>query len=123
MRRNGPFLIGAQTQNAKAAETLEVIRQTLARFIKQGPDEAELNAAKQNITGGFPLRIASNSKILEYIAMLGFYDLPLDYLDTFVDNINSVTSEQIRDAFQRRIKPDQLLTVVVGNEQKPAPAN
>jgi zinc protease len=123
MRRNGPFLIGAQTQNAKAAETLDVIRQTLARFIEQGPDEAELNAAKQNITGGFPLRIASNSKILEYIAMLGFYDLPLDYLDTFVDNINSVTSEQIRDAFQRRIKPDQLLTVVVGNEQKPAPAN
>ncbi|WP_260292770.1 M16 family metallopeptidase [Sedimenticola hydrogenitrophicus] len=123
MRRNGPFLIGAQTQNAKAAETLEVIRQTLARFIEQGPGETELTAAKQNITGGFPLRIASNSKILEYIAMLGFYDLPLDYLDTFVDNINSVTSEQIRDAFQRRIKPDQLLTVVVGNEQTPAPAN
>ncbi|WP_275098325.1 M16 family metallopeptidase [Sedimenticola hydrogenitrophicus] len=123
MRRNGPFLIGAQTQNAKAVETLEVIRQTLARFIEQGPSEVELTAAKQNITGGFPLRIASNSKILEYIAMLGFYDLPLDYLDTFVDNVNSVTSEQIRDAFQRRIKPDQLLTVVVGDEQKPAPAN
>lgn len=118
MRRNGPFLIGAQTQNAKAGEALEVIRQTLARFIEQGPSEAELTAAKQNITGGFPLRIASNSKILEYLAMLGFYDLPLDYLDTFVDRVNSVTVEQIRDAFQRRIKPDQLLTVVVGNEQQ-----
>lgn len=116
MRRNGPFLIGAQTQNAKAGEALDVIRQTLTRFIEQGPGEAELTAAKQNITGGFPLRIASNSKILEYIAMLGFYDLPLDYLDTFVDQVNSVTREQIRDAFQRRIKPDQLLTVVVGNE-------
>ncbi|WP_037375628.1 M16 family metallopeptidase [Sedimenticola selenatireducens] len=118
MRRNGPFLIGAQTQNAKAGEALEVIRQTLARFIEQGPSEAELTAAKQNITGGFPLRIASNSKILEHIAMLGFYDLPLDYLDTFVDKVNSVTGEQIRDAFKRRIKPDQLLTVVVGNEQQ-----
>lgn len=118
MRRNGPFMIGAQTQNAKAGEALEVIRQTLARFIEQGPSEAELTAAKQNITGGFPLRIASNSKILEYLAMLGFYDLPLDYLDTFVDRVNAVTSDQIRDAFKRRIKPDQLLTVVVGNEQQ-----
>ncbi len=123
MRRNGPFLIGAQTQNAKAGEALQVIKQTLARFIEQGPSEDELKAAKQNITGGFPLRIASNSKILEYIAMLGFYDLPLDYLDTFVDKVNSVTREQIREAFQRRIKPDQLLTVVVGNEQKPAQVN
>lgn len=123
MRRNGPFLIGAQTQNAKAGETLEVIRQTLERFIQQGPGEAELTAAKQNITGGFPLRIASNGKILEYIAMLGFYDLPLDYLDTFVERVNGVTSAQIREAFQRRIKPDQLLTVVVGNEQKPLQVN
>lgn len=119
MRRNGPFLIGAQTQNAKAQEALTVMQQTLAKFIEQGPAEAELTAAKQNITGGFPLRIASNGKILEYLAMLGFYDLPLNYLDVFVDKVNSVTREQIREAFQRRVQPDSLITVVVGNEQKP----
>ncbi|TVT54185.1 MAG: insulinase family protein [Sedimenticola thiotaurini] len=118
MRRNGPFLIGAQTQNAKAQEALTVIRQTLARFVEQGPSEDELTAAKQNITGGFPLRIASNSKILEYLAMLGFYDLPLDYLNVFVSKINGVTREQIREAFQRRVQPENLITVVVGNEQK-----
>ncbi|MCW8883185.1 MAG: insulinase family protein, partial [Sedimenticola sp.] len=118
MRRNGPFLIGAQTQNAKAQEALTVIRQTLARFVEQGPSEDELTAAKQNITGGFPLRIASNSKILEYLAMLGFYDLPLDYLNVFVSKINGVTREQIREAFQRRVQPENLITVMVGNEQK-----
>ncbi|MCW8890852.1 MAG: insulinase family protein [Sedimenticola sp.] len=123
MRRNGPFLIGAQTQNAKADEALEVMRQTLTRFIESGPSEAELTAAKQNITGGFPLRIASNGKILEYLAMLGFYDLPLDYLERFVDNINSVSREQIREAFQRRIQPDNLITVVVGNGQTQTQAN
>ncbi|MCW8943827.1 MAG: insulinase family protein [Sedimenticola sp.] len=123
MRRNGPFLIGAQTQNAKAQEALDVMKQTLARFIEAGPSEEELTAAKQNITGGFPLRIASNSKILEYLAMLGFYDLPLDYLERFVDNINSVSREQVREAFQRRIQPENLITVVVGNGQKPAQSN
>lgn len=120
MRRNGPFLIGAQTQNAKAQEALQVIRDTLQRFIEQGPGAQELEAAKQNITGGFPLRIASNSKILEYLAMIGFYDLPLDYLDHFVGRVESVTAEQIRDAFRRRIHPDNLVTVVVGNDQKTA---
>ena len=118
MRDRGPFMMGAQTQNAKRDETLQVMDETLRRFIEQGPTEKELTAAKQNITGGFPLKIASNSKIVEYIAMLGFYDLPLDYLDTLVDKVNAVTRAQIRDAFQRRIYPDRMVTVMVGNGGK-----
>ncbi len=115
MRDRGPFLMGAQTQNAKRDEAMQVMDVTLRKFIEQGPTEKELTAAKQNITGGFPLKIASNSKIVEYIAMMGFYDLPLDYLDTLVAKMEAVTREQIRDAFQRRVHPDRMVTVVVGN--------
>ncbi|MES9857238.1 MAG: pitrilysin family protein [Sedimenticola sp.] len=118
MRRSGPFVVGAQTQNARADEALAVIRQTLQRYIDEGPSEVELKAAKQNITGGFPLRIASNSKIIGYLAMLGFYDQPLDYLDTFVDKINGVTREQVKEAFARRVDPTNFVTVVVGNGKK-----
>ncbi len=114
MRTRGPFIVGAQTQNAKVAETLEVLRATLTRFIQQGPSAQELEAAKKNITGGFPLQIASNGKIVQYLGMIGFYELPLDYLDTFVDNVNRVTSDQIKEAFQRRVQPDRLVTVIVG---------
>ena len=46
--------------------------------------------------------------------MIGFYDLPLNYLDTFNDRVNAVTVAQIRDAFQSRVHPDQLVTVVLG---------
>lgn len=120
MRREGPFVLGAQTKNAKAEEAMGVMRDTLRRFIERGPTADELTAAKQNITGGFPLRISSNSKIVEYLAMIGFYRLPLDYLDRFVGRIEAVTAEQIRDAFGRRIHPDRFVTVVVGNGQAAA---
>jgi zinc protease len=76
--------------------------------------EDELVAAKRNIIGGFPLRIDSNRKIVEYIAMIGFYGLPLDYLDRFNERVEAVTAEQIRDAFQRRVDPGRMVTVVVG---------
>jgi zinc protease len=115
MRVPGPYIMGAQTQNAKAQEALQVMRDTLTRFIERGPTTEELEAAKKNITGGFPLRIASNSNIVEYLGMIGFYDLPLDHLDTFVAKVNRVTTEQIKDAFRRRVHPDRLVTVVVGN--------
>jgi zinc protease len=118
MRQAGPFVLGCQTQNSKAEETLQVMRRVLEQFIKEGPTEQELIASKQNITGGFPLRISSNGQIVEYLTMLGFYNLPLDYLDDFIDRVNAVTAEQVRDAFRRRIEPDRLLTVIVGDEGK-----
>jgi zinc protease len=118
MRQAGPFVLGAQTKNTQAEETLQVMLETLEKFIKEGPTEQELTASKQNITGGFPLRISSNGQIVEYLTLLGFYNMPLDYLDRFVGRVNAVTAEQIRDAFQRRVDPDRLLTVIVGDEGK-----
>jgi len=114
MRKKGPYTLGAQTRNASAGETLAVMRETLATFVTEGPSEEELEAAKKNITGGFPLRISSNKKIIDYIGMIGFYGLPLDYLDTFNAKVEAVTVADIKDAFQRRIHPDKMAIVMVG---------
>jgi len=116
MRKKGPYTLGAQTRNASAGETLAVMRETLATFVTEGPSAEELEAAKKNITGGFPLRISSNKKIIDYIGMIGFYDLPLDYLDTFNAKVEAVTVADIKDAFQRRIHPDKMVIVTVGGK-------
>jgi len=117
MRENGPFMMGMQTKNSQADDALKILNQELAKYVKEGPSEDELKRSKQNITGGFALRIDSNKKITEYIAMIGFYDLPLDYLDTFNSRVEAVTIEKIKDAFKRRIHPDKLVTVMVGGEK------
>jgi zinc protease len=116
LKREGPFLIGMQTQRDQAGEALEVVRRTLREFVAGGPTEQELQAAKQNIVGGFPLRIDSNRKIHDYLSVIGFYRLPLSYLDDFVRNVERVTVSGIRDAFLRRVNPDRMVTVVVGPE-------
>ena len=117
MEKKGPFLLGLQTRNDQLDEALQVLRKTLQQFHDQGPTQAELEAAKKNITGGFALRIDSNSKIVQYLAVIGFYGLPLDYLETFNDKVMAVTREQIRDAFERRVHPDRMETVIVGGNQ------
>jgi len=115
----GPFQIGLQTRNDQVEQALRVVRDVLKDFVTNGPTQAELDAAKQNVIGGFALRIDSNDKILNYLAVIGFYRLPLDYLDAFTARVEAVTLDQIRDAFRRRIDPERLATVVVGG--KPAP--
>lgn len=116
MRKEGPYIMGLQTKNDSAKEALKVLREQLQKYVNEGPTAEELEAAKKNITGGFPLRISSNSKIVGYIAMIGFYELPLDYLDKFNDNINAVTTESVKDAFQRRVQPEKMVTVLVGGQ-------
>ncbi|MFP3873679.1 MAG: M16 family metallopeptidase [Thiohalophilus sp.] len=114
-RVNGAFIMGLQTSNKQAEQALELLHEVLTKFIDEGPTEEDLQHAKKNITGGFPLNIDSNKDIVEYLAMIEFYGLPHDYLDTFNDNVKAVTAADIRDAFQRRIDPDKLLTVTIGN--------
>ncbi|MBI5451043.1 MAG: insulinase family protein [Gammaproteobacteria bacterium] len=114
LRRPGPFIAGLQTRNDQAAEALRVLQQTINDFISDGPRADEVQASQQNITGGFPLRLAGNRKIVENLALIGFYQLPLDYLDTFSRNIDAVRREQIRDAFRRRLDPQRMIVVTVG---------
>lgn len=116
MAERGPFQLGLQTKREQTDAALKVVRETLDQFVSKGVTAAELKAAKQNIVGGFPLRIDSNAKILDYLAVIGFYKLPLDYLDNFIKQVESVTAEQIKDAFKRRLKTDKMVTVIVGGD-------
>ena len=118
MRFNGPFLAGLQTRSDQVDEALSVLMENINGYIETGPTEEELIASKKNITGGYALRVDSNSKILNYVVVIAYYKLPLDYLDTFNANVEAVTIEQIKDAFKRRVTPDKLVTVMVGTSEE-----
>jgi len=112
--REGPFLVGLETRRDQAREALELARAVVGEFAKHGPTEAELKAAKRSLVGSFALRIDTNRKILEQIAAIGFYRLPLAWLDEFPARVEGVTLAQVRSAFARRIDPEKLSIVVVG---------
>jgi len=118
MLQEGPFQIGLQTRRDQADQALAVVRETLAKFVAEGPSEAELKQAKDNLIGGFPLRIDSNHKILDYLSVIGFYRLPLSYLDDFSAKVEKVSVADIRDAFARRVKPEVMATVIVAADSQ-----
>ena len=112
--QRGPLTIGLQTKKEQTELALQVVRETLARFLSEGPTEAELAAAKANLVGGFPLRIDSNMKILDNLTTIGWYRLPLDWLERWPQRVEAVTPQQVREAFARHVRADSLATVVVG---------
>jgi zinc protease len=121
MAQPGPFMIGLQTQSAKAPEALKVVEDTLRRFLAEGPTEKEIKAARQNLVGGFALRLDTNRKLLDNLAQINYYDLPLDYLQTWTSRVSAVTRADIVRAMNRVIDPSRLSAVVVAGPAGFAP--
>ncbi len=113
-RHAGAFQIGMTTRPDQADEAVRVVRETLTRFLAEGPTDDELRAAKDNLVNGFALRIDSNRKLLDNVANIAWNGLPLDYLDTWTSQIERLTREQVRSAMQRALRADRMVTVVVG---------
>lgn len=117
LEQPGPFQIGLQTQKEQTDEAVQVVRKVVTDYLTEGPSEKELQAAKDNLIGGFPLRIDNNRKILDSIAAIGYYNLPLDYLDTWTAKVAKVTVDDVKAAFRRKLALEQFNTVVVGAQR------
>jgi len=110
----GAFTIGLQTRPDQAQQAIQVAKDVLSRFVANGPTAAELQAAKDNLAGGFALRIDSNRKLLDNVANIAWNQLPLDYLDHWTEHIERVTQADIQAAFTRILQPEKMATIVVG---------
>jgi len=112
----GAFRVGFQTRPDQAEEAVKMSREVVARFVAEGPTASELKAAKDNLIGGFPLLLDSNRKLIGNVANIAWHDLPLDYLDTWTARMNAVTAADVKAAFQRKLQPERMVTVVVGGK-------
>jgi len=110
----GAFTVSLQTRPDQAAQALAVASSVVKDFVANGPTEPELKAAKDNLIGGFALLIDSNRKLLGNISNIAWNDLPLDYLDTWTQQVDKVTLQDIKTAMAAKLQPDKMVTIVLG---------
>lgn len=114
MRSNGPFMINYSTRGDQATASIEIAKQTLRDFVTNGVTADAVEEAKQGMLNSYPLSLSSNSNINAFLAMIGFYDLPVTYLADYPAQIAAVTAADVQRVLQQYVQPDRLLTVVVG---------
>lgn len=113
-QENGIFQAGLQTKNNQATVALEVMSSTIAKFIADGPTQAELLAAKSNLVNGYPLRIDNNRKLLDNVSSIAWNNLPLDTMEIWTKQVEAVSLEQVTSAFQKYLAMDRMKIVVLG---------
>jgi zinc protease len=114
MQTRGPFMISMQTRADYSEGALALIKDMVREFLAEGPTEAELQQAKRELAGSFPLSTASNAAIVGQLGAIGFYDLPLDHLERFVAEVQALSAEQVKAAMNRHLDPDAFVVVTVG---------
>ncbi|PIA70141.1 insulinase family protein [Ectopseudomonas toyotomiensis] len=114
MQARGPFMINLQTRAELSEGTLALVKQLLADYLHDGPTQQELDNAKRELAGSFPLSTASNAAIVGQLASMGFYDLPLSYLDDFMRDVQSLSTEQVKAAMAKHLDPEALVVVTAG---------
>lgn len=123
MQVRGPFMINLQTRAELSEGTLKLVQDILAEYLKNGPTQQELDDAKRELAGSFPLSNASNSSIVGQLGAIGFYNLPLTWLEDFMQQSQALTVEQVKAAMNKHLAADKLVIVTVGPTvtQKPLP--
>ncbi|WP_425917292.1 M16 family metallopeptidase [Pseudomonas sp. GWSMS-1] len=114
MQARGPFMINLQTRAELSDGTLQLVKSMLADFIKDGPTADELNNAKRELAGSFPLSTASNAAIVGQLGSMGFYDLPLSYLEDFMRDVQALDVALVKAAMARHLDPEALVIVTAG---------
>ncbi len=114
MQARGPFMISLQTRAELSEGTLKLVQDILRDYLADGPTQNELDDAKRELAGSFPLSTASNADIVGQLGAIGFYGLPLTYLEDFMQQIQALDVAQVKTAMAKHLQPDALVIVSAG---------
>ena len=117
-RYSGSFRAGLQTKNESANTAIAEVIKEMVRIRTEPVSDKELADAKSYLTGSFPLRIDSNSKIAGFNLAVEYYGLGLDYVDRYPSIINALTKEDILRVAGKYLDPANYVLIVVGNLEK-----
>lgn len=110
-------MVSVQTRTAEVGRAVDIIGQELTRLGRDEVSDRELAAARAYLTGSFPLRLDTSSKVADFLVGVEHLGLGLDYADRYRERINAVTAADVRRVAARYLAPDGLSQVTVG----PAP--
>ena len=115
------YMGGVATRNDGVAQSLDIIRAEIARLAENSVSAEELSAAKQYLTGAFPLRLDTGSKVAGILAQMQFDALGIDYLERRNSYMEAVTLDDIGRVVRRLLDPERMRIVVVGDPEDLAP--
>lgn len=114
-RTAGTFRVSAEVRTPVTGDSLKEFFSELDRIRNEPVSEKEIADAKSYLTGVFPIRLETQEGLIDQLVQIKMFDLPEDYLETYRDRIQAVTTDEIQKVAQKHVLPEQAALVVVGD--------
>ncbi len=117
-KSQGPFVISTFTRHDKVKETIDTVFETVKLYLESGVTDEELQVAKQYLKGTFPRALETSSSVAYNIMLLKHLGVPLDYLNTYISEVDKITKEEIKRVANEYIHPEKLQIIVLSDKAK-----
>ena len=119
-RGAGTWHIDAGVNPNDVARAVAAMREEVARMVNEPVSAEELADVQRYLTGSLPLQLETNSGLASYLLAMAWYELGLDYLQTYDARIRGVTQEDVWRVARTYLHPDRYALAVAGPDPKEA---
>ena len=114
-RHAGSFRATTEVRSEVTGVSLKEIFYELERIRSEDVSDKELTDAKTYLTGIFPIRLETQEGLIDQLVQIRMHDLAADYLETYRQNIQRITTEDVRRVAAKYVTPDRAAVIVVGD--------
>jgi len=111
----GMFVGGGQTRSEATVPFLRAFLAEVEKVRSQPIAAEELAIAKESVLNAFVFNFQTPSQTLSRLIRYEYYGYPADFIFRYQREVEATTPEAILAAAQKHLKPEQLVTLVVGN--------
>ena len=114
----GVFFVSCQTKLESTSRAISIALEELEKIRKSPIDKEELTQAKETFMNQFVFRFTTSASIVGQKVDIEYEELPLNYLETYLGNVQAVTHEDIQQVARKYLHPDEIKILVVGDKDK-----
>ena len=119
--RAGDLEATAEVRTAVTGDSLKEFFYELNRIRDETVSEQELADAKNFLTGVFPIRAETQEGLTNLIVNQHIYSLAADYLQTYRENVDAITVDDVQRVAVKYVRPDEMAIVIVGDASEVLP--
>ena len=113
----GMFIAGGQTKSETTAQFIQSTITEIERLQNELITEKELDYAKDSILNSFVFKFQTPSQTLSRLMTYEYYDYPQDFIFDYQKAVKNTTIQDVLRVAKEDLKPEKIVTLVVGNEQ------
>lgn len=112
----GLFVAGGQTRSEATVPLIKAIRAEIDRIRDRPITATELEYAKDSTLNSFVFNFADTGRILSRLLRYEYFRYPKDFLYQYQRQVEATTVSDVQRVAQKYLQPEQMVTLVVGNE-------